>query len=99
MKIDFFELLNDLEKPVGLVQFFDFFFELELLQNPARISGKSGNILAQIGREIVGIIRKLGEHAFFAFSKGKPADIEKVDLELTADDFFDGLVIVFIGSF
>ena len=82
------ERLNHFEQQIGAVKFFDFFLELEVIENVARLLTETLQVVRQIAGELV----RVAEHR----AEGVFAGVEKRHLELLLHDAPDGVGIVLL---
>ncbi|MCG3773472.1 MAG: hypothetical protein JW395_0279 [Nitrospira sp.] len=83
-------LLDDFKESVSLLHFFDLFFKFELLNDLARTGGEPGDVVAEVGGELVRITKKCLE--------GELACVVEGQLELLVDDFLDGLGVILLSA-
>ena len=74
----------------SLIELFNSFIELKFLDDLPGTAGKSSDVVAQVGRKLVGVTKEAVE--------GKLAGVVEGQLELLIDDLLDGLSIVLAFS-
>ena len=61
VQVDLGELLDHQVEAVGLVELLDLGLEAEVLDDLARPRAEAGDVLLQVGRDVVGVVGELGE--------------------------------------